>query len=128
MKTQAVSVTINNYFSESLVIFCAYFPCFVNKLDYMVDASAVITCIDNVLALNKNCGTSLVVTLILIALRLIITLVTLFLWMSSRIIISFVVTDMFLMVTIRMNMTNLVIILGLITFLFQLICKVLCKL
>ena len=29
-----VSVTINNYFSQSLVISCAYFPCFVNKLDY----------------------------------------------------------------------------------------------
>ena len=27
----------------------------VNKLDYSVDASAVIACIDNVLALNNNC-------------------------------------------------------------------------
>ena len=50
-----VSVTIHNYFSQSLVISCAYFPCFVNKLDYLVDASAVIACIDNVLALNNNC-------------------------------------------------------------------------
>ena len=55
MKTQAVSVTINNYFSQSLVISCAYFSYFVNKLDYFVDASTVIACIDNVLALNNNC-------------------------------------------------------------------------
>ena len=50
-----VSVTINNYFSQSVVISCAYFPWFVNKLDYLVDASAVIACIDNILALNNNC-------------------------------------------------------------------------
>ena len=50
-----VSVTINKYFSQCLVIFWSYFPFFVNKLDYLADASTVIACVDNVLALNNNC-------------------------------------------------------------------------
>ena len=50
-----ISTTINNYFNQSLVISCAYVHCFVNKLDYLVDDSAVIACIVNVLALNNNC-------------------------------------------------------------------------
>ena len=47
-----ISVTISNYFSQSFVISYAYFPCFVNKLDYLVD---VIASIDNVLALTNSC-------------------------------------------------------------------------
>ena len=32
-----------------------HFSSFVNKLEYLVDASAVIACIENVPALNNNC-------------------------------------------------------------------------
>ena len=71
-----VSVTINYYFSQSLAIFCAYFPCFINKLEYLVDASAAIACIDNVLALNNNCWHVIAGDFNLIALRLIITLIS----------------------------------------------------
>ena len=53
LHTSFISITINNYCSQSLVISCAYFPCFVNNFVYLVDD--VIVCIDNVLAMKKNC-------------------------------------------------------------------------
>ena len=56
MKTDRfISTTINNSLSQSMVISGAYVPCFVNNLDYVTDASAVIACTDNILALNITC-------------------------------------------------------------------------
>ena len=49
-----ISISINNFFNECLVVSCAYFPYFSNISDYLFEAGAVICYIDNTLTLNSN--------------------------------------------------------------------------